>query len=117
MPSRAERAWKRYTDAVGPMVRPLAVHIVRGRVIDALGWWTLRQQYSRRELVELGVISRANSYTQDEHFEELFKRPVHEVTPQQFKDWVTALGADQQQQTEAEAEAGAAGPAPPSVLS
>ena len=40
MPSRAERAWKRYTDAVGPVVRPAAVAIVRGRVLDAIGWWT-----------------------------------------------------------------------------
>lgn len=116
MPSRAERAWKRYTDAVGPVVRPAAVAIVRGRVLDAIGWWTLRQHHSRRDLVQSGVISRSRSYVQDQHFEELFKRPVHEVTAQQMRDWVIALGVDQEQETEAEAEAGGAGPASPSVL-
>ena len=112
MSSRAERAWKRYVEVAGPMVRPLAVHIVRGRVIDALGWWTLRQSYSRRELVKMGVISRANSYTQDEHFEQLFKLSVAEVSPQQMRDWVTALGADQDADHQAGAEGGGAAPAP-----
>lgn len=71
-----------------PAARFVAERIVSGRVIDACGWWFLRQKSSRAELVELGVISRAGSYRQEVAFEELFGKPVGEISEEHIRRWL-----------------------------
>lgn len=66
----------------------LAERIVQGRLIDACGWWFLRQKSTRGELVKLGVVSRARSYAHEKRTAELFGKPVDDLTEADIRRWL-----------------------------
>lgn len=74
--------------------RALATKIVQGRLVDAIGWWWLRQTNTRSELVDKGVISRAGSYRQEAKFRDLIGKEVDEVSNKDLRSWVARIGAD-----------------------
>lgn len=74
--------------AVTPFARMAAERIVSGRVIDACGWWFMRQHNTRAELVELKVCGRATSYRMEAAAEELFGKPVPELTEGDIVKWI-----------------------------
>lgn len=78
--------------AVTPAARVLATHIVRGRIIDAAGWWFLRQHGSRAELVERGLVKRATSYSKEALVEELFGKPVEQLSLDDVLSWLGLAG-------------------------
>lgn len=74
--------------------RALATKIVQGRLIDAVGWWWLRQTNTRGELVDKGVCSRAASYRQEEAFLKLMGKKVEDVSNKELRDWVGRIGSE-----------------------
>ncbi len=80
-----------YERQVRTALRPLSVSIARARILDVLGWWQLRQHYSRAQLVASGIVTRATSYRQEGHFEELVGKPVSEVSRQELDAWTKSL--------------------------
>jgi hypothetical protein len=60
-------------------------------MLDILGWWQLRQHYSRAELVEGGVASRSSSYRHEQHFEQLVGMPIEQATRADVDRWVKGL--------------------------
>lgn len=89
--ARSSDLYEAYERQVRIAVRPLALHIARGRIVDALGWWELRQQYSRKELVEHGLVARSVSYRHEGHFEELVGKSVEQTTRADLDAWIKAL--------------------------
>jgi hypothetical protein len=85
------RPYDFYERQVRAAVRPLALHIARYRILDALGWWELRQHYTRAQIVEHGLAARSASYRHEGHFEELIGKRVEQTTRADLDAWIAAL--------------------------
>lgn len=78
---------KKLERSVEPLVRPAAKGFVSNMYMQMAGWWFMRQHGTRKELVELGVVSRSASYRHEKAFEELIGAPVEKVTGEQLAKW------------------------------
>jgi hypothetical protein len=65
--------------------------VMRTRMLDILGWWELRQHYSRAELIEGGVASRTAAYRHEQHFAQLVGMPIDQATRADIDRWVKGL--------------------------
>ena len=74
--------------------RALATKIVQGRLLDAVGWWWLRQDYSRDELVQKGVCSRSQSYRRETIAREMCGKDGEDVSRKELRDYVARIGSD-----------------------
>jgi hypothetical protein len=88
---RTSDIYSAYERQVAQVLKPVTLTVARTRILLVGGWWLLRQQHSRAELVELGLTTRVTSYRHEGHAEELFGKPVDDMTAEDMAVWVKAL--------------------------
>ena len=81
---------KRVEKAMTPFSRAMAEGLVRSQLLAGAGWWVLRQHGTRKELVEMGVASRRTSYRHEATTEQLFGKPVDDLTLEDIGRWIGA---------------------------
>lgn len=90
MPSTSD-LYEVYERQVRIALFPLGMAVARARILDVLGWYELRQHYTRKELVEHGLVARSVSYRHEGHFEELVGKTVDQTSRQELDAWIKAL--------------------------
>jgi hypothetical protein len=88
---RTSDIYSAYERQLAQVLKPVTLTVARGRILDVAGWWLLRQDYSRAELVDHGLVARVSSYRHEGHAEELFGKPVDDMTAEDMAVWVKAL--------------------------
>ena len=88
---RTSDIYSAYERQLAQVLKPVTLTVARGRILDVSGWWLLRQQYTRAELVQHGLVGRVTSYRHEGHAEELFGKPVDDMTADDMAVWVKAL--------------------------